>query len=233
MMATGFLLSIFMGLCPSSSFAQEWYYPMDRYEERITIKDFGMLIDDDFYKGKEHLFPYNTFYGYHAAVDLEVFSEEKNESVPVYAVAKGKITFVGHIQGYGGVIRQEVDGGNRTALYGHVKITGFSPHASDIVNAGEMIGYLGDEFSDQTSQERKHLHFGIYKGKDYSFHGHETSEKILTENWENPTIYLKEKGAVSPVASQVTTVPVVQEKSTPLPLIIEWIKSIFYALLRI
>ena len=60
-------------LFPKNVFAQSWYYQMDRYHERQTVKGFGQLINDEFYKGKEDLFPSNRFYGYHAAVDLEAF----------------------------------------------------------------------------------------------------------------------------------------------------------------
>ncbi len=66
------VLSSFL-LLPINIYAA-WYYPMDHYDQRQTVKRFGQHIDDNFYTGKEALFPYNRFYGYHAAVDLEIFA---------------------------------------------------------------------------------------------------------------------------------------------------------------
>lgn len=184
---------------PHKAFAQDWYYPMDRYYERIYIKDFGTFINDDFYKGKEKLFPFNRFYGYHAAVDLEALEEEKAKDVPVYAVSTGIITYIGQLDGYGGIILQKLDEENRTALYGHVKISNLSFSVGDgVKKAGQRLTYLGDAFSKETSGERKHLHFGLYKGIGLYFKGHESSEKALREKWENPSLYLKERNAKDP-----------------------------------
>ncbi len=196
-----FIVCLFTSLIISSrkAFAQDWYYPMDRYQDRIQIKDFGSLINDEFYKGKEKLFPFNTFYGYHAAVDLEALKEEKEKDVPVYAVSTGTITYIGQLEGYGGIILQKLDEENRTALYGHVKISNLPFSEGDkITKAGQRFTYLGDAFSKETSKERKHLHFGIYKGGDIYFKGHESSEKALREKWDNPSLYLKERGAKDP-----------------------------------
>lgn len=192
------LLTLFI-ISPHKAFAKDWYYPMDRYQDRLLVKDFGTFINDEFYKGKEELFPFNRFYGYHAAVDLEALEEEKEKDVPVYAVSTGTITYIGQLEGYGGIILQKLNEENRTALYGHVKISNLSFSVGDeIKKAGQRLTYLGDAFSKETSKERKHLHFGIYKGGDIYFKGHESSEKALREKWENPSIYLKERGAKDP-----------------------------------
>lgn len=178
-------------------FAQNWYYPMSRYFERQTIKAFGQLIDDNFYKAKEHLFPYNKFYGYHAAVDLEYLPQELKKNIPVYAITSGKIKYIGELEGYGGVILQDI-GDDKTALYGHVKIANLSYKVGQEVQAGVIITYLGDQFSRETSREREHLHFGIYKGTDLYFKGHEASKEAIVRKWINPTKYLREKGAILP-----------------------------------
>lgn len=192
-----FIVLFFFLITTTSIFAQSWYYPMNRYFQRQHLKGFGQFIDDDFYKGKEHRFPYNRFYGYHAAADLEYFPEEKDEEVPVYAVTTGEIKYIDSLQGYGGIILQNIDDGN-TALYGHVKITNLSYKLGDEIEAGEILTYLGDEFSKETSKERKHLHFGIYKGTDIYFKGHEASQDALDRKWEDPTKYLMGKGAILP-----------------------------------
>jgi hypothetical protein len=53
---------------------------MDNYLERQSVKGFGQLVNDQFYKGKEALFPFNRFYGLHAAVDFEATDYEKEKT---------------------------------------------------------------------------------------------------------------------------------------------------------
>lgn len=178
-----------------SAYAASWYYPIDRYFQRQTVKGFGQFINNEFYKDKEKIFPFNRFYGYHAGVDLEVFENEKNKDVLVYAVSEGTIIYIGQLEGYGGVILQKIDK-DHTALYGHVKIKNlpFKP-GDEVKNAGQQLTLLGDEFSLETSKERKHLHFAIHKGTELYFKGHEPSLVVLNKKWENPSLYLEEKGA--------------------------------------
>lgn len=192
---------------PVSGFARAWYYPMDAYEARASLKGFGQLIDDAFYEGKEELFPFNRFYGYHAGVDLEVSQDELQASVPVYAVTSGTISYIGSLAGYGGVILLRLDGEDATALYGHVKIAELPYRVGDQVSAGGVLTYLGDAFSAETSRERKHLHFGISRGTERYFRGHEANRTRLLAQWEDPIAYLSQRGAVAPrtAASVVTT----------------------------
>lgn len=86
----------------------------------------------------------------------------------------------------------------RTALYGHIKISNLKFKVGNKVEAGKVLTYLGDEFSSETSKERKHLHFGIYKGTDIYFKGHEPSRDALYQRWEDPNKYLVEKRAILP-----------------------------------
>lgn len=190
------LLFLLPGLFLSQARASTWNYPMTRYFERQTLKEFGQLVDQNFYKGKKAFFPFNRFYGYHSGVDLEIFPEEKDQKVPVYAIGPGKITFIGKISGYGGVILESLREKDRTVLYGHVKIAGLSLKVDNQVIAGQEITFLGDAFSAETAKERKHLHFGIYIGNDLYFKGHESSQKQLLTKWEDPNRYLTQKGAV-------------------------------------
>ncbi len=172
--ATIFSTLFFLFASTAPVFAQRWYYPMNHYFERQTLKGFGQLIDDEFYKGKEILFPFNRFYGYHAGVDLEYLPGEKDKNVPVYAITTGKIKYIGELDGYGGVILQDI-GVNRIALYGHVRIKKISHTVGEEVQSGAIITYLGDELSNETSKERKHLHsfkrcvYTIGKSKHYSY----------------------------------------------------------------
>jgi murein DD-endopeptidase MepM/ murein hydrolase activator NlpD len=229
-----FILSSFVLFFPKNSEAT-WYYPMDKYDERQTVKGFGDFIDDSFYKGKEALFPYNRFYGYHAAVDLEVFPDEITIQVPVYAAFSGTITYIGTLAGYGGIILEKLDNQNNTALYGHVKIDNLLFKVGDHLDTDNnpmRLAYLGDQFSAQTSKERKHLHFGIYKGTDLYFAGHEPSLARLEIRWLNPTTFLKEKKAVNPVLQPSPTlsvkniVPPTGEKKNFLSLILNLFKQL-------
>lgn len=197
-----FLALIAFLLSSTPTYASDWFYPMEDYHKRITLKGFGDQIDDKFYKGKEHLFPFNRFYGYHSAVDLEYLDGEKNKLIPIFAVADGKITYIGRLNGYGGIILENLEGEGKTALYGHVKLNNLKIKNGQKVEAGQIITYLGDEFSSETSKERKHLHFGIYNGEDLYFKGHETNLTTLKRKWINPTEFLMEKGAKNPRAEE-------------------------------
>lgn len=221
---------------------QIWYYPMDQYDQRQTVKGFGTFVDDNFYKGKETLFPYNRFYGYHAAVDLEVFGNEQNDKVPVYAVTDGTVAYIGSLQGYGGVVLEKLNSESKTALYGHVKIADLSFKVGDNIKAGQLITYLGNAFSLETSKERKHLHFGIYKGEDIYFHGHETTKKQLLSKWEDPNQFLKSKQSLLPINKdiklgagelmpKVTVTPATQNEDNVIKSfiggIIKWVRNLF------
>jgi|GEM_PF-4763904 len=191
-----FLFLIFFLLFYGKVLAVSWYFPMDNYFERQSVKGFGEYIDDNYYIGKEKLFPYNKFYGYHSGVDLEIFNNELNKKVPVYAIYSGKILFIGIVSGYGGVILLNIDGENKTALYGHIKINDLKYKVNDKVSSGEILTYLGDAFSNETGRERKHLHFAIYKGNDLYFRGYEDTLLRINEKWEDPNIFLEKKGAI-------------------------------------
>ena len=198
-----FLLLVF----PPKAQAAQWYYPIDHYYQRQTIKSFGQLINDNFYQGKESLFPFNRFYGYHAGIDLESFPQELDQKVPLYAIGDGTISYIGSLPGYGGVILEQLDLENATALYGHVKIQNLNYKVADKVKAGKILTYLGDAFSTETSKERKHLHFAINIGTDLYFHGHEQTLEILSAKWLDPNIYLNQKGAVLPGSAQIEPLP--------------------------
>lgn len=237
------IISLFFSI-PKSVFADTWYFPMDNYYGRQTVKGFGQYIDDNFYKAKEALFPYNRFYGYHAAVDLETTAAEKKPDTPVYAAYSGTITYIGTLSGYGGVILEKLDSENATALYGHVGIASTPYKVGDHITSDSkpvFLVNLGNEFSQETSGERKHLHFAIHKGIDLYFHGHEPSLAVLNAQWFNPNDYLKEKGAISPSASP-TLSPIAsqtpqqnQKVQPPTPKTVNifirffnWLKSLFW-----
>jgi murein DD-endopeptidase MepM/ murein hydrolase activator NlpD len=193
------------------SVSATWFLPMDDYYKRQTVKGFGENIDENFYKGKESLFPYNRFYGFHTAIDLEVFPDEIEKKVPVYAVSSGMITYIGTLSGYGGVILEKLDDESTTVLYGHVKIKDVPFQTGDRVGVYQdpvILTYLGDQFSPETSKERKHLHIGIYRGTDLYFTGHERTRAQLDKKWYDPNVFLKAKGAMDPKPEPSPTISV-------------------------
>lgn len=181
-----------------SSQKQLWFYPITKFANRGYLKKFGALIGEKFYANREELFP-TQYFGFHSGVDLEISPKENPNSinVPVYAVAIGKILFAGEVQGYGGVVIQQIDA-SHTALYGHVKLSSVKYQVDEIAVGGKVICDLGDAFSPETGGERKHLHFGIHRGIDLYFFGHEQTKESLDLNWVDPGVFLKEKGAVEP-----------------------------------
>jgi murein DD-endopeptidase MepM/ murein hydrolase activator NlpD len=192
--------------------AGDWYYPIGHFATRESDKKFDQYIDKKFYLGRESTFPHQ-FIGYHAAIDLEISPSERNLPVPVYAVAPGKIVYAASVAGYGGLILEQLAGTGDTALYGHVKLTGLTFNIGDNVSGGRQLTELGDAFSLQTDGERKHLHFGIYKGTDLYFRGYETSQDVINTRWLNPTTYLNSYSAIDPESGPTPVVP------TPTPFI--------------
>lgn len=199
------LLSFFLTSLLSTP-SPAWYYPMTDYEHRHSLKNFGDVITDAFYKGKEKLFPFNRFYGIHSGTDLETLPSD-TPPIPVYAVTTGEITYIGSLSGYGGVILLKLPD-NHTALYGHVKIKNLSFQLGDTVPAGTVLTYLGNPFSSETSKERQHLHFGIHKGTYPYFHGHEATTKILNAHWTDPTKYLESMLAMDPLPTPTPTISI-------------------------
>lgn len=221
---------LLMFLLPQKAFAQDWSYPLEKTLERSSDKSFGQYIDKNFYIGKENLFP-NQFFGYHAGVDLEIFPEELNQEVQVLAITSGTLSFIGQVSGYGGLILEQLDNQDLTVLYGHLKLQVSSLKVGDKVQAGQKIASLGNAFSRETGRERKHLHFGIYKGHDLSFKGYEISQNNLEAKWIDPLKFLQNRILVSPTESLIPTPTINQkipQKSTnPLVLLIELVKNFF------
>jgi murein DD-endopeptidase MepM/ murein hydrolase activator NlpD len=172
--------------------ASLWGYPLSQFSIRQSYKTFGQYIDKNFYIGKTNLFP-NQFIGYHAAIDLEIFPDELNQPVPVYAVGNGKIVYAAPVSGYGGLILERLSDTGDTALYGHVKLSDLPFKVGDVVTAGTRLTDLGDAFSSETGGERKHLHFGIYKGTDLYFRGYEPTLSSLNNRWVDPKVFLSSR----------------------------------------
>lgn len=165
-------------------------YPMDRFNERISLNPFGNHLD-----GKDS--PRNVttdiicptrkgYVGYHTGSDLEIFDDELNSAVPVKSIADGTVRQIGFVNGYGGliVIEHEINGQIYTAYYGHVDISSSSLKKGDLVKTGEQIAMLAPQCSEKNGFTRKHLHFGLHLGKNIDVKGYVSTKNDLN-NWVN------------------------------------------------
>jgi murein DD-endopeptidase MepM/ murein hydrolase activator NlpD len=218
-------------LFPHPVFAVDWTYPISDYFARQTQKGFAQYIDNQWYLGKEALFP-NQFTGYHTGIDLEIFPAEANQPVPVSAVTSGQVSFAGPVSGYGGVILFRPDNEAVTYLYGHVKLTGV--RAGESYSAGQTLTYLGDAFSSQTGGERKHLHFAIYRGTGNYFRGYESTLPAVNSRFLDPNQYLQARIKVSPsptiLPDQPSTLSPQAENPEKIGFwtrFLNWLKSLF------
>jgi murein DD-endopeptidase MepM/ murein hydrolase activator NlpD len=167
------------------SIDSDFQAPLAGAEERINKKPFGIFIT-----------PQNSpvqperFSGYHTGTDFEIFPEETDRDVPVFAVCAGRILAKKVAMGYGGVLVLScpLDDQPTTIIYGHLDLKSVEKEVGDDVKTGEELGLLGAGYSQETYGERKHLHFGIHKGAEINLTGYVKTKKGL-ENWLNPCDY--------------------------------------------
>jgi len=160
--------------------------PLDRANERITKKPFGIYIT-----------PQNSpvqpekFSGYHTGTDFEIFPEELDTDVSVKAVCSGKLITKEYATGYGGVAIEScnLDGQLITVIYGHLKLASIVLTTGSDLKTGDMLGILGQAYSAETSGERKHLHLGFHKGASINIRGYVSAQNSLSD-WLNPCLYI-------------------------------------------
>lgn len=148
--------------------------------ERVTKKGFGTYVNPI-----ESPVNPEVFTGYHTALDFETFEDEQEIEVPVYTICNGPIIINRWAQGYGGVVVQscQINGMNVTVVYGHIDLESVSEKENFIF--GDFIGNLGDAYSIETDNERKHLHLGIHKGNEINLLGYVQNPSKL-DDWFDP-----------------------------------------------
>ncbi len=153
--------------------------PLKQAEERITKKPFGIKISPE----NSPISP-ERFSGYHTGVDYEIFEDEENVYMQVFAICSGKLLKKERVSGYGGVLIQECEfeGQLATVLYGHIELNSVKQNPGDYVSLGDLLALLGEAFSKDTDGERKHLHIGIHKGVIIDVRGYVQNESEL-KNW--------------------------------------------------
>lgn len=160
-------------------------WPLQRVEDRPKLLTFGLYVTPD--PEQNPIDPPERFTGYHTALDLEIFEEEKNVEVPVTAACSGEVVYAGQAEGYGGVIvhRCVLNNQDITVLYGHIDPSSFAVRVGDDVNVGKFLANLGDGNTSETGDTRKHLHFGIHKGRDIVLLGYVQNQDDL-KNYLDP-----------------------------------------------
>lgn len=164
----------------------EFSAPIDQSLERITKKPFGIKISsNDSPIQPEH------FSGYHTGVDFEIFPDEAEKDVPIFAICSGPLIVKKYASGYGGVVVQKckLQDQNITVIYGHLKLSSIIVINNQRLLSGDKIGVLGKGFSQETDKERKHLHLGIHKGGTVNILGYVQNLTEL-DNWINIAQYL-------------------------------------------
>ena len=147
----------------------EAYAAESQYPYQFPIADYKLLTRPipfmtnfaDF--GRTHRGP-----EYHAAEDI--FNPA---GTPVYAMADGRVSYSGRMDGYGWLVIIDHPQADLYSLYGHLSPSRWEIENRTEVVKGQLIGYLGDDFENGGTEEEpliEHLHFGVRVGQrtDYS-----------------------------------------------------------------
>lgn len=163
----------------NKSFLDNADLPLKQAKQRITKKFFGIKISPE----NSPISP-ERFSGYHTGTDYEIFSDEENLDVEVFAICSGRLLKKEMISGYGGALIQECKLENQlvTVLYGHINLNSVQQEVGENVKKEDLLALLGQAFSSDTDGERKHLHLGIHKGNEIDVRGY-VSKKSDLNNW--------------------------------------------------
>lgn len=155
--------------------------PLDSALLRITKKPFGIRVSPE----NSPVSP-ERFTGVHTGVDFEILPGEEDMVVEVHAICGGEIVRKAWGRGYGGYVVQacKVGGVPITVVYGHLALASIKHEVGDMLNRSETFAHLGRGFSQETDNERKHLHLGIHRGTSVVTNGYIASESGL-EDWIN------------------------------------------------
>lgn len=153
--------------------------PISDSLSRITKKPFGIKIDPETSPVQPE-----RFSGYHTGTDFEIFSEEENSEINIFAICQGPLLQKRQVTGYGGVLIQKCTIKNQltTVIYGHLDLESISKNSGEDLRPGEKIAVLGQGFTSETDNERKHLHLGIHLGESINLLGYVNNPSALN-NW--------------------------------------------------
>ncbi len=167
--------------------AESFIIPLNEGKKRITKKPFALKVGPG-----DSPVQNEKFSGYHTGVDFEIFENEIEQNIAVKAFCGGKLQKKESASGYGGVVIQEclIKDQIISIIYGHLKLDSIKKKPGDYLYPGQEIGILGKNVSPETDFERKHLHFGIYKGQKPDIRGYVDSQNEL-QNWLDPNQFIK------------------------------------------
>lgn len=165
---------------------KEFISPLEKAQQRVTKKPFGIFIVP-----KNSPVQPEKFSGYHTGTDFEIFPEELGVDVPVRAVCSGKLRLKKIASGYGGLAIEDcfIEKNPITVIYGHLKLESIKYEAGAELKAGDMIGVLGKDRSQENNWERKHLHLGFHMGGAANILGYVKNRNDLLE-WIDPCRYV-------------------------------------------
>lgn len=167
----------------ATTVAEDWQWPLNSAEQRLTKKPFGLFVTPTNSPVENEIFT-----GFHTGVDLELLPNEVASELTVQAVCTGPIVEQKWVSGYGGVVLQECVYNQQTitVLYGHIAIDSVTAANQSVLTVGDNLAVLGQGFSQQTDGERPHLHLSLVKGSRTELRGYVQTEAELTA-WLNPT----------------------------------------------
>jgi murein DD-endopeptidase MepM/ murein hydrolase activator NlpD len=168
------------------SVSAPFVFPMDRALERVTKKPFGLHIEP----GHSPV-PNDRFSGYHVGVDFETFENEQEIDIPVYAICEGPLLLKQFAKGYGGMMVQEciLNGETVSIVYGHLHLETIVVTTGETIAQGQIVGFLGKGYSEETDGVRKHLHLGLYTETPLDIRGY-VKEEEETKKWLNSLDYM-------------------------------------------
>lgn len=177
-----------LAIAGCSAMAQSNFaWPLPGGAFRPTPLHFGLYVTPD--PAHNPISPPERFIGYHVATDFEIYPDEENIDVPVYAVCSGTIAYSSFAEGYGGLIAEHCVLGKEkvTVLYGHLLLSSL-PKVGDQVTQSQTIALLAPAHSHDSDGNRKHLHLGIHRGWDTTFLGYVQTEAELSQFIDPQTV---------------------------------------------
>lgn len=164
--------------------------PLDAMDNRPLRLTFGLYVTPD--QMNNPIDPPERWTGYHTALDIEIYPDEIDKDVPVYAICEGAVIFTGEVNGYGGVLIQSCEYENEpiTVLYGHIDPHRIQKKVADNLTPGEKVGFLGDHKTKDAGYNRKHLHLQTHRGEEIIFRGYVQRPEDLSA-YIDPKIILK------------------------------------------
>ena len=163
-------------------------WPLKNTENRPLLLNFGMYVTPD--PKQNPIDPPERWTGYHAAQDIEIFPDEIDKDVPVYATCDGEVVFVGEVNGYGGVLIQscKLNAEEITVLYGHINPSRIKVNINQVLKAGDEIGVLGNHKTRDAGYNRKHLHLQLHRGPEIVLSGYVSRSESLSSYIDPATV---------------------------------------------